>query len=521
MPMPLANPALTAHIKELQLLVLSGHPVIAIETAEEERVQRLLQVATQDMGMQLFEWTVTSGLVRSSVSSFNRWTNEFAPPGSQASQAVVEGTTEPRQALQSIQSMRGKAIFWLKDFAVHLEEAAVARQFRELEQIFAQTASAIVLSGQAIRLPRQISPSAVYFDLKLPNRDELLQMVRELLGNLKAKNNIRLELTEAETEALSRILSGMTLRQARQAVSYAALEDGRLAGDDLPRIVQRKTQILREQGLIDYLPVQEISPELGGFRGLKHWLAQARVGFSTQAQAINLSPPKGVLIVGMQGCGKSLAAKVIAHEWQMPLLKLEAGRLYDKYVGESEKNFRQAIAVAESMAPAVLWMDEIEKALGGSSSGDGDGGLSRRLFGSFLTWMQEKSQEVFVVATANDLFQLPPELLRKGRFDEIFYVDLPEAEERLAIWQIHLNRRQQDPHTLDLPALVAATQGFSGAEIEQVVIAGLYQALYRGKPLDTQILQATIQSTVPLSVSRREDLEYLQTATRDRFVNVR
>jgi SpoVK/Ycf46/Vps4 family AAA+-type ATPase len=235
---------------------------------------------------------------------------------------------------------------------------------------------------------------------------------------------------------------------------------------------------------------------------------------------VNLPAPKGILIVGVQGCGKSLAAKTIAREWQLPLLKLDAGRLYNKYVGESEKNFRQAIKLAESMAPAILWIDEIEKSFGGSG-GDGDGGLSLRLFGSFLTWLQEKSQEVFVLATANDLLKLPPELLRKGRFDEIFFVDLPNAQERAAVFTIHLTRHHQEPSQFDLQALVTVSAGFSGAEIEQAIIVALYQALFEQTNLTTQSLVDAINNTVPLSVSRREDVEKLRAIASERFVSAR
>jgi ATPase family associated with various cellular activities (AAA) len=518
-PMPLSPTAsFSDSVKELQTLILSFHPIIALETPEEERVQNLLQAVTKDMGLQLFEWSLTTGLGRPAASSHNRWHNDYAPAGSQAA-TPFENSTEPLQALQAIREQRLKAVFWLKDFARHLEDATIARQFREVGQLFSQSPSALVISGSVITLPKEISHDAVYFDLKLPGRDELRQTIMELTGSLKTKNNIRVELAEADIEQLALVLSGMTLKQARQAIAYAALEDGYLNADDVQRIVQRKIQIIREQGLIEYLPIQADSPELGGFQGLKQWLARAKIGFSPAAKALNLSPPKGVLIVGMQGCGKSLAAKAIAHEWQMPLLKLEAGRIYDKYVGESEKNFRQAIAIAESMAPTVLWIDEIEKAMGSSS--DADGGLSRRLFGAFLTWMQEKSQQVFVVATANDLLPLPPELLRKGRFDEIFFVDLPDPQERWAILEIHLSRRQQVYQHLDLAVLVQATEGFSGAEIEQVVIASLYQALYLSRPLDTATILETIRATIPLSVTRREDLDHLRAIAGGRFVSVR
>jgi SpoVK/Ycf46/Vps4 family AAA+-type ATPase len=226
------------------------------------------------------------------------------------------------------------------------------------------------------------------------------------------------------------------------------------------------------------------------------------------------------MLVGVQGCGKSLAAKVIARQWQLPLLKLDAGRLFDKYVGESEKNFRRAIGTAEAMAPAVLWIDEIEKGMA-QGGGENDGGLSRRLFGSFLTWMQEKTAEVFVVATANDISALPPELLRKGRFDEIFFVDLPQAGERQAILGVHLRLRRQDPARFDMARLATASEGFSGAELEQAVVSALLRALQAQRPLDTELVVDELGATVPLSVSRREDVERLRAFARERFVSVR
>ncbi|HEY9618938.1 MAG TPA: AAA family ATPase, partial [Crinalium sp.] len=302
--------------------------------------------------------------------------------------------------------------------------------------------------------------------------------------------------------------------------AYAALNDGKLTIDDVSTILERKAQIIQENGVLEYFPVNDKPLNLGGFAGLKRWLVQAKMGYSPQAQALNLKPPKGILIVGIQGCGKSLAAKTIAQTWKLPLLKLDAGRLYDKYIGESEKNFRQAITLAESMAPAVLWIDEIEKSFM-TSSGDSDGGLSRRLFGSFLTWMQEKSQDVFVVATANDISQVPPELFRKGRFDEVFFVDLPNEPERGVILQTHLLQRKQVPQQFDFPALVKATDGFSGAEIEQAVISALYHALHLNRPLDSTLLIQTIKSTVPLSVARREEVQHLRAIAQERFVSVR
>jgi SpoVK/Ycf46/Vps4 family AAA+-type ATPase len=518
--MQLLSTPLSTSIHEFQTLVMSFHPVIVIETVEEERVQTLLQMATQEMGMQVLEWSITQGLARALGSANNRWVDECAPPSANKP-AAFDGTTDPLKALKCMEEMTAKGIFLLKDFARHLDDAEIARQFREVTQLFSQNRSAIVLTGNNIKLPSEIAHDVVYFDLKLPGRDELFQVVSDVIRSLRIKNRVQVELQEQDIPSLVQALTGMTLKQARQVIAYAAMEDGKLTLQDVGRILQRKAQVIREEGVLEYLPLEETPIDLGGFNGLKQWLAQARVGFSSQARSLNLNPPKGILIVGIQGCGKSLAAKAIARAWKMPLLKLDTSRLYDKYVGESEKNFRQAISLAESMSPTVLWIDEIEKTLGGSTSSDSDGGLSRRLFGSFLTWMQEKSQEVFVVATANDLSQLPPELLRKGRFDEIFFVDLPNDRERTTILQIHLTRHRQTPHNLDLVALVTVTDGFSGAEIEQAVIASLYRSLYLQKPLDTTILLDTIKATVPLSVSRREDLEKLRAIAQERFVSVR
>jgi SpoVK/Ycf46/Vps4 family AAA+-type ATPase len=319
---------------------------------------------------------------------------------------------------------------------------------------------------------------------------------------------------------LLRVLGGLTLEQARRALAFCVHEDGKLTGEDIKLILGQKSRIIREGGILDFIPIESNRYRLGGFERLKHWLCCTRVGFSGEARRFNLPSPRGILIVGVQGCGKSLAAKVIAREWQMPLLKLDAGRLFDKFIGESEKNFRKAIHLAESMAPAVLWIDEIEKGMAPAHRGEADGGLSRRLFGSFLTWLQEKDKEVFVVATANDLFILPPELTRKGRFDEVFFVDLPKAGERAEIFKIHLGLRRQSLEQFDLDLLVAATEGYSGAEIEQLIVASIYRALYEKTPLSNAILEAEIRRSIPLSVSRREEVQNLRTMAKDRFLGV-
>ncbi|MBW4653051.1 MAG: AAA family ATPase [Kaiparowitsia implicata GSE-PSE-MK54-09C] len=517
--MPQPSDALSASIRDIQTLILSFHPLIVMETVEEDRVKVLLQSVTQEMQRWLFEWSVSQGLRRSLRSNQAPWVNDCAPPGT-ANTAVIEETDEPLAMLQHLQDSQMKGIFWLKDFSRHLDDAVVARKFREVVQQFSFNQSAIVLTGGAVSLPGEIAHDAVYYDLKLPSPEELRQVVLDVVTTFRKRNRLHNVPTADEVNALVQALAGMTLKQARQVTAYAAIVDGQLTFSDIPCILQRKAQLIHENGVLEYFPASSQPTKLSGFAGLKRWLETAQMGFSPQAKAYNLRPPKGILILGIQGCGKSLAAKTIAAMWQLPLLKLDAGRLYDKYVGESEKNFRQAIALAESMAPAVLWIDEIEKSFS-PGGGDSDGGLSKRLFGSFLTWMQEKSQDVFVVATANDISQVPPEMFRKGRFDEVFFVDLPDANERGVILQAHLLQRNQTPREFDFPAVIAATDGFSGAEIEQAIISALYAALRENRPLDTALLIHSIKTTVPLSISRREEVQRLRAIAHERFVSVK
>lgn len=490
-------------IHDLKTLILSFHPVIVIDTVEEDRVERLLDQVAEEMGIAVFEWSITHGLTRRGMDR------------------MIHGTDQPLGVVRHLEGLTITAIYHLKDFAPHLTNSAVARKFREVAQMFSNNHSAIVLSGSPIELPNELAQEAVWFDLRLPAKDELRATIQPVMRSLALRKSVALHLSDGDLDRLLEAMSGMTLNQARQAIAYAGLIDGQLGPEDIAQIVERKAQVVRDGGLLEFFPVEDNLHELGGFATLKEWLARARVGFSEEARTLNLEPPRGILIVGVQGCGKSLAAKAIAREWQLPLLKLDAGRLYDKYIGESEKNFRRAVALAESMAPTVLWIDEIEKAMPTTGSSDQDGGLSRRLFAGFLTWLQEKQEAVFVVATANDLTHTPPELLRKGRFDEIFFVDLPDPGERRTIFEIHLRLRKQNLAAFDADALVDATQGFSGAEIEQVVIGALYRALYRKRALDTDLLLEEIGSTVPLSVSRREDIEALRHLAKGRFVSVR
>ncbi len=496
--------ALSTSIHEIKTLILSSHPVIAIETVEEERVRSLLLSVSKQTQMPLFEWSVTRGFSRAEVSS-----------------QVNRTIASPSALLTHLEGLRQEIIVLLKDFSRHLDDAAHARLFREVAEQFAKKRSTAVLTGDTVQLPNEIEALSVRYRLQLPDREELDAVVTSVLQSLGGRTPRVKELPAKDRDELLRAMNGLTLNQARQAVSHAILEDGALTARAMQGVLNRKAQMIKEGGLLEYYPLADNRYELGGFANLKAWLQRAYMGFSQEAKALNLTPPRGILIVGVPGCGKSLACKVIARDWKLPLLKLDAGRLFDKFVGESEKNFRKAIAMAESMAPVVFWIDEIEKGMVSAGSGEADAGLSRRLFGAFLTWLQEKKQEVFVVATANDLSVLPPELLRKGRFDEIFFVDLPNEAEREAILKIQLGLRKQNAATFDLKTIVPACDGFSGAEIEQAVVASLYRALSKKQPLDTALLLEELRQTVPLSVSRREDVQRLRDTAAGRFVSVR
>lgn len=518
--------ALSTSVHDLRTLIRSSHPLVVIETVEEERVLALLQSVTSQERMPLFEWSVTRGLTRA----------DDGPTFSKL-------TATPLAVLQHLHSLTVEAVFWLKDLGPHLQDPAVYRQLREVAAVYSRSRATCVLTGQPITLPPDLDTIAVRLDLKLPDREELRSMLRGLLQSLGPRTTPRARSTtlaqsilssisEAkaadkgpatkETDTILRALQGLTLHQARQVIAQCIVERGTLSAEDVQTILKRKVQAIKDGGLLEYYPLEDNRFELGGFTNLKSWLERAQVGFTAEAKSLNLAPPRGIMLVGVPGCGKSLAAKAIAREWKLPLLKLDAGRLFDKFVGESEKNFRKAIEMAESLSPIVLWIDEIEKAMvAGGGSGEADAGLSRRLFGAFLTWLQEKKQDVFVVATANDLSSLPPELLRKGRFDEIFFVDLPDDAERDTIWKIHLGLRKQDSTQFDLGKIVSASDGFSGSEIEQAVVAALYRALHRKTPLTTDLLIEELTHTIPLSVTRREDIDALRQTAKDRFVSVR
>ena len=492
-------------LHDLKSLIACYHPLITVASVEESRLQDLLISACDQLDLPLFTWSTSNGLCKHP-----------------SERPLMAQTHSPLGALQHMEMLSVRGVFLLKDLCPHFTDPTLVRQLRETVERFHHAGSSVVISGGSIDLPMEIETLAVPFELKLPGPRELGELLDATTKALAKRDpQLGIYLDDSQRSELVSALSGMTLNQARQNITRVALEDSALDAADIPRLRAQKAQTIRDGGLLEYYPVEGNQFTLGGFERLKEWLQRASVGFTPEAAELNLPAPRGILLVGVQGCGKSLAAKVIAHDWQLPLLKLDAGSLYDKYIGESEKNFREAARLAESVSPAVLWIDEIEKAFPSGGGDDTDGGTSRRLLGGFLTWLQEKPDGVFVVGTANDLTAMPPELMRKGRFDEIFFVDLPDPEERKTIFIIHLGLRKQSAAHFDLDQLSTASDGFSGAEIEQAVIASLYRALYHKVPLTTELLLQELQETVPLSVSRSDAIFRLRQEGLARFVPVK
>ncbi len=486
---------------ELRLLVNSRHPIIAIETPEELRVEELLTEVASELGVPLFVWSVTTGLVRKGMPQ------------------PIYNTGDPEQALANIALIGGDALFLLKDFARYLEQDRILRRMRELAEGFRDARRSIVLSGASLKLPAELDDAVVPFRLELPDAGLLFQVVIETLAEVGKHNRIKVELDSNGLRQLAQNLVGLTRDEARRTLAKCLLERNCADPQTITELLEARRTALRQEGVLEYVKAAASFADLADLKTLKEWLRKRRGALTAEGQKFGLEPPKGVLITGVQGCGKSLAAKAVAGEWALELAKLDAGALYDKYIGESEKRLRRSLEIAEQLAPVVLWIDEIEKGFAASgASADVDAGLTQRILATFLTWLQDRLSGVFVAATCNDLAALPPELLRKGRFDEIFFVDLPDADSRAELFRIHLKRRGRDPAQFDLKGLAAASGGFSGAEIEQAIVSGLYSAFSQKQQLSAEILLAELRATRPLSVTRQEDIAALRAWARDRAV---
>ncbi|MBN1635051.1 MAG: AAA family ATPase, partial [Deltaproteobacteria bacterium] len=398
------------------------------------------------------------------------------------------------------------------------DDALLKAKLTNLARFFSEHEGALIITGNDIRLPEEAKPYSAYFTPPAPTRQDYARLLKSIYNDLKDRMPLKVDMDRQDMNRLLNNLQGLSLLEAGKILTKAMIEDGSLSPDDISLVVQAKKSIVERDGLLEYFPTSEGLADIADLKTLKAWLAKRKsiIINSRKASQFGLIFPKGILLLGVPGSGKSLCAKAVAREWGLPLLKMDPSGLYNKYIGESEKNFSRAMQAAEKMAPVILWIDEIEKAF--ASGGSEDGGVSQRVLGIFLSWMQERKGEVFVVATCNDVAKLPPELLRKGRFDELFFVDLPDNETRSAIFKIHLKKRGRDPQLFDFGALAEVTDGFSGAEIEQVVISALYDAFSDETPLNTELLLEEARRTYPLSRTRAEHIEALRKWARGRTV---
>ncbi|MBK9070900.1 MAG: AAA family ATPase [Myxococcales bacterium] len=422
---------------------------------------------------------------------------------------------DPLKALDHVARAEGRALFILRDFHPFFKEPAVVRKLRDLATELRKTKKSVILLSPVCKLPPELEKSvSAIVDWELPTRGEIEACARSLLPNTPVATR---QLVEADASYMERVVEsalGLTLVEAENVFAKSMV---RTHTFDLETILDEKKQIIRKSGLLEYYEHREEFSDIGGMDNLKEWLVKRRHAFSSRARDFGLPLPKGILLIGVPGTGKSLTAKAVGALWQMPLLRLDVGKVFAGLVGSSEENIRNVIKTAEAIAPAVLWIDELEKGFSGTgSSGQSDGGTTSRVFGSFITWLQEKTSPVFVIATANNVAQLPPELLRKGRFDEIFFCDLPGRDDRRQIIDIHLRKKNRDPSQFDLEKLVDLATDFSGAELEQAVISALYDAFDTGEDLTTARMEKSLRELVPLAVTMREQIDGMREWSRTR-----
>ncbi len=478
-------------INNLSLSIRARYPIIYLLTWEETRAASILKAIGDSTGKEVITWSLSEG---------------FDPI-----QDDKNDMTKPEQALKYIGASSQKAIFVLRDFHPVLEQEKVVRILRDLVHQLKKSYKTIVLLSPVLKIPVELEKDITVFDLPLPDSQELRAVLDNLLKPYQGSSSIHIDSSPDFKEKVIKSTLGLTKNEAENVFAKALIKDRNLGPKDLPDIIREKQQLIRKSGILDFIDMSTQINQVGGLNELKRWLQQRGNAFSDKAREYGLPEPKGLLMLGVQGCGKSLAAKAIASEWNLPLLRLDIGKIFNSFVGDSEENMRKAISLAEAMSPTILWLDEIEKGFSGTqSSGSVDAGVTARVFATFLTWMQEKIKPVFVIATANNIEQLPPELLRKGRFDEIFFVDLPGEQERVEIFQIHLTLKRRDPSKFDLNRLAGETDSFSGAEIEQAIVSAMYKAFPEERDINTDDISQCLKETVPLAVTAQETISHLR-----------
>ena len=485
--------------EELSVLIQAQYPLIYLVTFEEERAERAIAALSQKHSRQrMYTWTMTHGMV------------EY---GQQSGSSQQNNTVSPQAAINWAVRQKDDSIFIFKDLHPFKDSPEVTRSLRDAVESFRGTHKTIILMSPVQEIPVELEKEVVVLDFTLPTMSEL----DKVLASELEKSRVGSITTEGREKLLKAAL-GLTQDEAEKVFRKSRVIAGELTENQVDVVLSEKKQLIRRNGILDYIEEDETIDSVGGLEELKHWLKQRSGAFTERAREYGLPQPKGMLILGVPGCGKSLIAKTTARLWGLPLLRLDMGRVYDgSMVGRSEANLRGALRTAESISPAVLFIDEIDKAFAGSAgSADSDGGTSSRIFGSFLTWMQEKTSPVFVIATANRVERLPSEFLRKGRFDEIFFVDLPNEEERREIFKIHVSKRRSDADRFDFEQLSKVCEGFSGAEIEQGLISAMYEAFAQGREFTQLDIIAAIRATMPLSKTMSEQVSALRDWARQR-----
>ena len=480
---------------DLRALLASRHGAVIYAGRDERRMHALLTEAAAGLHLRRWTWSAGTGLA----------VDDGQPQ---------HGTDTPVGALRFLAELSEPHVAVFLDAEPVLADPVSARLLKDLA-VAGSPVRTLVLTGVGDRVPDSLSTAAVVWNPPLPGPEELAALVdRTAMGLLRS--GVRVTLTHAQRRQLIDGLAGLTPSQAERLILQHSVADGTLDQADLRAIAAAKAQLLAADSPLDLIAVDATLDDVGGLTTVKEWLRKRRRGLEPKAREFGLPAPRGVLLTGVPGTGKSLLAKAVAGSWGLALVRLDTGRLHGSFVGESERRIRRALTAAATMAPVVLWIDEIEKVFG--TGAESDSGVADRVLGVLLSWMQERPEGVFIVATSNDVSALPPELTRRGRLDEVFFVDLPDQTERTAILAGQLRRRGRQADAFDIPAIVAATEGFSGAELEAVVVGALYTAYCEDQELTTAHLLGETEATVPLSRLRAEDIAAIREWARGRAV---
>lgn len=482
-------------IHEIEVLIRAKYPILYIVSWEERRVAEAVANVCRSLNRTLHTWSITQGM-RPPVNRISGPARPTSLPGELEALALVHEAPE-------------STVFLLRDFHPYMKDYRVIRLLRDLAQQLRDKRQTIILTAPGLNLPSDLEKDVTLVDFPLPESPEIQATLDKVLAAVKDNPSVDVSLEPLQRELLVKSAQGLTQDEIESVFARSLVEKKKF---DIETVLEEKKQIIRKSGLLEYYAPEAALKDVGGMELLKEWLDKRTRSFTDEAREFGLPAPKGILLLGVQGCGKSLTAKAVAAQWNLPLLRLDVGRIFGSLVGQSEENIRKAIKVAESVAPCILWADELEKGFAGMSGGGvSDSGTTSRVFATFLTWMSEKTAPVFIIATANDISALPPELLRKGRFDEIFFVDLPDGPEREQIFSIHLAKRKRQVSKFNLKTLSKTTDGFSGAEIEQVVVGALFSAFEAERDLQQKDLLGEAKNVVPLSVMMAEEIDELRT----------